>query len=77
MSNSNENKGKPVVVHGIAMDSYEGFHALRQGAAKSLGTAGKVGSASRSGVLQRQSPTPAAVGQGATNILKPFGKTKG
>jgi hypothetical protein len=76
MSNSNESKNKPVVVHAIAMDSYEGFHALRQGAAKSLGTARKVGSASAMGTLRGQPPTSVTLGQGTTNTRKPSGKTK-
>ncbi|HET7330257.1 hypothetical protein [Dyella sp.] len=76
MSNSNENKSKPVVVHAIAMDSYEGFHALRQGAAKSLGTAKKVGAASALGTLQRQPPAFGTLGRGTTNTSKSSGKTK-
>lgn len=76
MSSSNENKNKPVVVHAIAMDSYEGFHALRQGAAKSFGTAKKVGSASALGTLQRQPPTSLTLGRGTTNTPKSSVKTK-
>lgn len=75
MSNQNGNNGKPVVIRAFVGDSYEGFHALRPGFAKSQAQAGKpIGKASavNRGTTQGQARATAPVGRASTRNTSPF-----